>query len=626
MRRLATLATLTYLALPLLACAADLPKMKFNDVKEVAPGVFFRYSAISPTDPSIFGGSNNIWVIFEDYVVVIDANFPKEAEDVLAAIRKSTTKPVRYVLDTHHHGDHAYGNAVWTAAGASIVAHVRCAELLRTNGPKEFAEAGKGPQGRKDVAASTLKVPTVVFDNKLVLDDGKQRVEFLFLGHAHTPGDAVAYLPRQKILCTGDACVNGAYNFMGHSDSASWVRALERMQGLDVELVLPGHGPVAGKDLLARQKRYFAEMRAAVRTGINAGKELEDIIKGFKPDWYREWTAVDPAPPNVTHVYDEMIGRVPPANLVDDFDIHEGPSPTKDTPGWVKPKKIIVPAGLMPQRLGELKRLAPEVEFVPVKNAEGAVKEAAEADAVLGFVGPEVIKASKKLRWVQTGGADSAREVLPALKGTAIVLTQPRPVSAVQESDEAFGLLFELARTTPGGALAALRGRTMLVVGLGSTGQHIARRARALGMRVLAADDRQRSKPDTVERIEGFASVPELLKGADVVVLACPATEKTRGLVGEKELAAMKKTAYLIDVSAPGVVDRKALLSLEKNALGGIGSHESWGKEEPHVRFVVSPAQGPTPESRERQWRLFRENIRRFVAGERLLFVVSPGD
>src|SRR5918911_2211140 len=154
------------------ARAADLPKMKFNEVKEVAPGVFFRYSAIGPEGSGVgFGGSNNIWVVFEDYVVVIDANFPKEAHDVIAAVKKTTDKPIRYVLDTHHHGDHAYGNAVFGQAGASIVAQRNCARLLRVNGPKEFAEAGRGPAGRKDVAESTLKVPNVVFDDKLVLDD-----------------------------------------------------------------------------------------------------------------------------------------------------------------------------------------------------------------------------------------------------------------------------------------------------------------------------------------------------------------------------------------------------------------------------------------------------------------------
>ena len=116
-------------------------------------------------------------------------------------------------------------------------------------------------------------MPNVIFDDKLVLDDGKQRIEFLFFGHAHTPAMPCAYLPKQKILCTGDACVNGAFNFMGHSDSASWIRALERMQQLDIQMVAPGHGPLAGKDLLEKQKRYFVELRRKVKKGIAAGRD-----------------------------------------------------------------------------------------------------------------------------------------------------------------------------------------------------------------------------------------------------------------------------------------------------------------------------------------------------------------
>src|SRR5260370_31931506 len=225
--------------------ADDLPQMKFNDVKEVAPGVFFRYSAISATDDKVvFGGSNNIWVVFEDYVVVIDANFPQGASEVIDAVKKTTDKPIRYVFYTHHHGDHAYGNAVFSKAAASIIAQANCARLLLINGPKEFADAGKPPNGRKDVAESELKVPNVIFDDKLVLDDGKQRIEFLFLGHAHTAGAAVAYLPKHKILCTHHASVHPAFPFLGHSDSASRIRALEKRQQLDVKLVCPGHGPL----------------------------------------------------------------------------------------------------------------------------------------------------------------------------------------------------------------------------------------------------------------------------------------------------------------------------------------------------------------------------------------------
>src|SRR5947207_11621369 len=154
-----------------------LTPMKFNEAREVAKGVFFRYSSISASDKNVpFGGSNNIWVVFEDYVVVVDANFPKEAGDVIAAVKKTTDKPIRYVFDTHHHGDHAYGNAVFAKAGGSVVAQANCAQLLRVNGPKEFAEAGKGPMGRKDIAESTIKVPDVIFGDKFVLDDGTQRV------------------------------------------------------------------------------------------------------------------------------------------------------------------------------------------------------------------------------------------------------------------------------------------------------------------------------------------------------------------------------------------------------------------------------------------------------------------
>src|SRR5262245_50013503 len=240
-----------------------LPAMKFNDVAEIAPGVFFRYSSISATDDKVyFGGSNNIWVVFEDYVLVYDANFPKEAGDVIAAIRKTTDKPIRYVLDSHHHGDHAWGNAVFAKAGASVIAQSRCAKWLREKGTKEFEDGGKGPAGRKDVKESSLKAPDVVFDEKLTLRDGKQHVEIYFFGHAHTPGDAFLYMPKHKILCTGDACVNGAFNYTGHSNTASWPKVMERAKELDISIICPGHGPLAHKDLLDKQKRYFVELRA----------------------------------------------------------------------------------------------------------------------------------------------------------------------------------------------------------------------------------------------------------------------------------------------------------------------------------------------------------------------------
>jgi phosphoglycerate dehydrogenase-like enzyme/glyoxylase-like metal-dependent hydrolase (beta-lactamase superfamily II) len=632
--------------------AGQQPPMKFNEVREVAPGVFFRYSAISATDKSVvFGGSNNIWIVFEDYVVVIDANFPQGAAEVVEAVRKTTDKPIRYVLDTHHHGDHAYGNAVFAKHGAGIVAQTNCARLLRIDGPKEFAEAGRGPTGRKDVRESTLKVPNVVFDDKLVLDDGKQRVEFLFFGHAHTAGDAFAYLPKHKILCTGDACVNGAFNFMGHSDSASWIRVLERAQQLDINMVCPGHGQIAGKELLEKQKRYFVELRRQVRAGIDAGKDLPDIIKSIDMPWYKEWTGTTPAGDNIKHVYAELTGRIMPWDLVEDFGVYEGPSPTKDTPGWTKPRRIIVP-NLMPAPLAELKRIAPEVLFVPVKTAADAAKEAADADAVLGFCTPDIVRAGKKLRWIQVSHAGVEKDLSPELVRSQIVLTNLQRLHGPNVADQAMALLLSLTRglahqvrNNSSGSqdlwsrLKAevkpqeLHGKTMLIVGLGGIGTQIARRANSFGMRVMAVDANPgMPKPAFVFSIAPPAKLMEVLPQADVVVISCPLTAQTRGMMGSPQFKAMKPSAYFVNIARGGIVKTPDLVAaLKGGQIAGAGldvtdpeplpgDHPLWTL--PNV--AISPhIGGQSPGARDRQWRLWRENVRRFAAGEPLLCVVD---
>jgi phosphoglycerate dehydrogenase-like enzyme/glyoxylase-like metal-dependent hydrolase (beta-lactamase superfamily II) len=630
------------------AGAQDLPKLQFNEVKEVAPGVFFRYSAIGPEGSNIpFGGSNNIWIVFEDYVVVVDATFPKEAGDVIRAIKKTTDKPIRYVLDTHHHGDHAFGNAVFGDAGASIVAQTNCARILRVSGAKEFADAGKPPTGREDIAKSRLKVPSVVFEDKLVLDDGKERVEFLFLGHAHTAGDAFAYLPKQKIVCTGDACVNGAFNFMGHSDSASWIRVLEKCQQLDVNMVLPGHGPPAGKELLEKQKRYFVELRQQVKKGIDGGQDFEDIKKSINMPWYKEWTTVDPSPANVQHVYDEFTGRVAPWDLVEDFGLFEGPSPTKDSPGWTKPRRIIIP-NVMPARLAELKRLAPEIEFIPVKSAEDAAKEAEDADAVVGYCSPEILKAGKKLRWIQVGHVGVEKEIFPDLVASPVVMTNTQRLSGPPVADQAFALLLTLTRDVrpsapdqksngagqPKALRQELQGKTMLVIGLGGIGTQISRRAQAFGMRVMAIDPKEMKRPAFVFSLDKPEKLMDRLPQADVVVVACPLTNETRGLFGEEQFKAMKKTAYFVNIARGGIVQTPALVSaLENKLIAGAGfdvadpeplpeGHPLWKMS----NVVISPHIGAQSSgTQDRQWRLFRENIRRFVAGESLLGVVDKG-
>src|SRR5262249_8069155 len=156
--------------------------------------------------------------------------------------------------------------------------------------------------------------------------------------------------------------------------------------------------------LIDRQRRYFVELRQQVRKGIREGKEIDDIIRSIAMPWYKEWTGVDPKNngDNIKHVYAELTGQVTPPDLIRDFGIVEGPPPTY--PADWKPRRIVVP-NLMPARLAELKRIAPAIEFIPLKNPEDAVKVIEDADAALfeeSFPN-EIIAMGKKLRWIGLG-------------------------------------------------------------------------------------------------------------------------------------------------------------------------------------------------------------------------------
>jgi cyclase len=237
---------------------------EINQVQSVVPGVYFHEGDLLKR-----GHCNNGWVVFEDYVLVIDGNFPSGAQEVIPKIKASADKPIRFVFDTHHHGDHAYGNQVWHLQGATPVAHLGVLDEMRKyesgyfgGQPGRWEDAAKG---RPDVAASQLKPPSLLFRKDLVFDDGKRRVELLHFGVAHTQGDGFAWLPKEKILFTGDACVNGPFNYMGDGNSEEWIKTLEAVGKLGAEKVCPGHGPMGGPELIVNQRAFFVELRKEVK-------------------------------------------------------------------------------------------------------------------------------------------------------------------------------------------------------------------------------------------------------------------------------------------------------------------------------------------------------------------------
>lgn len=241
-------------------------------IKRVAPGVWFRQGDWDQVH------CNNTIIEMKDYMIVIDANFPSGARATMADVKLLSKKPVRYVFDTHHHGDHIYGNLLWTQAGATTLAFQAVGQEMKRFEPARWLATAKT---RPDVGELHRDAPEPpkqdITQEEFVLNDGRRKVEFRHFGWAHTRGDGFVYLPKEGVLCTGDAVVNGPYNNLGDAHIANWPAVLRAVDKLKPKYVLPGHGPSGGRELIAGQDQFLSELYKAVKSGVDAGKSVEEL-------------------------------------------------------------------------------------------------------------------------------------------------------------------------------------------------------------------------------------------------------------------------------------------------------------------------------------------------------------
>lgn len=269
------LITLTAIGLCLAwTCASDPPlPSETETLKLIADGVWFRMGERE------HGHCNNVVIDIGEGLLVVDANFPSGAQALMDDLRQVTTKPVTHVFDTHHHGDHAYANFVWTQAGATTLAYVGVAEEMKRYEPAGWQSAA---EAREDVAAlgqESVEPPQQTFSEvPHVLEGASRRVEFHHFGWAHTRGDGMVFLPEEKIVCTGDAIVNGPYNFTGHANTGNWPDVVSKALELDFATLLPGHGPHGGREIAEGQRQFFQEINAAVEGAFENGTQLEELV------------------------------------------------------------------------------------------------------------------------------------------------------------------------------------------------------------------------------------------------------------------------------------------------------------------------------------------------------------
>jgi cyclase len=287
------------------AAAAQAPtpekKRAYEDPVRVAEGVWFEQHHDVPTY-----GSNVAWIEFADFVAVVDTAFPRGAERALQNIKRTTRgKKIRYAIVTHYHDDHSFGSGAFAREGAIIVAH--------ENARRDYVEktaAGFAEKAAKDksYARAPATPPQLTFQDKLILDDGKgRRAELYYFGAAHTKGDVFTFLPKEKIVFTGDACVNGDHNYLGDADTGSWIDVLAEVQKLAPDIVVPGHGAVGRFDMLESQKQYFVELRRQISALVKQGKGVEEAKTLVDIPTWKQWTGkTEMKPSAIAHVFGEL--------------------------------------------------------------------------------------------------------------------------------------------------------------------------------------------------------------------------------------------------------------------------------------------------------------------------------
>ena len=275
------------------------------DIKSVADGVHVAVAA-----PAYKVNSNTAIIESDDGVLIVDTHSkPSAARVIVERLRDITTKPVRYVVNTHFHWDHWHGNEVYPAAypGAEIVTNQITREAMVKKGLKrirdhvrevpgevarlkaDLAAAGSPAQRAKreadvrlaesyltEVKALRPALPTMVFERTMTLYRRDREIHLLHLGRAHTEGDVFVHLPKEKVVITGDAVI-GWTPYMGDGYPEDWVTTIDRLAELDFDTIVMGHGNPAGRDWLRTFRGYIHDMVEAVREEVGTGASLDEV-------------------------------------------------------------------------------------------------------------------------------------------------------------------------------------------------------------------------------------------------------------------------------------------------------------------------------------------------------------
>ena len=269
-------------------------------IEEVAPKVYAYIQAFGE-----LGVSNAGLLLDKDGVTAVDALMvPSMTRRFLDAVKKVTKKPVTRLVNTHHHIDHIGGNSFFREA--EIVSHVFCREeIVRTGLPVEFLRK-RIPRFASEFSKVKLAVPEVTFEDRMVFHQTGRDVELRHLGPAHTFGDAFVILPKDKVLFAGDLAFYYVtpLAFQGHV--GNWIKVVDRILKMDVETIVPGHGPIGGKKELREMRAYLMLIRREAKKRFDSGMTAEQAARDVKLGIYARWREPERILPNIMRLYQEF--------------------------------------------------------------------------------------------------------------------------------------------------------------------------------------------------------------------------------------------------------------------------------------------------------------------------------
>lgn len=272
-------------------------------VIELARGVYAR---IFPE-----GRTNSGFIVGDDAVLLIDSNrVPSVTREILQDIKRVTDKPVRYVIDTHCHWDHTFGNQVF--AECVIIGHANCRMEMEEYGEAMRARALRDrPEHADELKTVQIRPPELTFEGRLALYFGGRRLDLLYYGYAHTRGDIFIYLPDDRILYTGDVVTVGRAPAMMDGYIRSWISVDDQLLGLDVAQIAPGHGTVGTKADIETGRAFIADLWMGAERAFQEGKSEEEALASMKlEERYGAWPNLDRARVGVQRAYMELRGEL----------------------------------------------------------------------------------------------------------------------------------------------------------------------------------------------------------------------------------------------------------------------------------------------------------------------------